>query len=399
VVALGSRGDVQPPAELAARLRAAGVDATLFASPDATWIGERRGVPTHPVGPPIAAWFERHPGRSVLDVPFMHRFVGHVADAQTAVALGLARALAGVDVVLGAGFAWGAASAARALGLPYHFVALSPALLPSDAHAPLLYSHADLPRLANRALWWASRRLVAGLVGPPLARAHAALGLPAVADPHAHLLGASALLALDPAIAAPATTAHPVRVIGFLAPRPTPLPDDVVRFLERPAAPPVAYVGFGSMAQRDPRATADLLVAAVRRAGLRVVLQRGWAGLAPSRPDRLVLVVDEVCHATLFSRVAVVVHHGGAGTTHVAARAGAPQVVVPHILDQHAWAARVGRLGVGEALDRRALTVTGLAQRVARATASPIADHARALATALARAPFDVVGPVVELAR
>jgi vancomycin aglycone glucosyltransferase len=40
------------------------------------------------------------------------------------------------------------------------------------------------------------------------------------------------------------------------------------------------------------------------------------------------------------------VHHGGAGTTAQAARAGVPQVVIPHMFDQHYWARRVHALGV-----------------------------------------------------
>ena len=47
------------------------------------------------------------------------------------------------------------------------------------------------------------------------------------------------------------------------------------------------------------------------------------------------------------SGVAAVVHHGGAGTTTAAARAGVPQILVPHLLDQHYWAQRVQRLGIG----------------------------------------------------
>jgi vancomycin aglycone glucosyltransferase len=51
----------------------------------------------------------------------------------------------------------------------------------------------------------------------------------------------------------------------------------------------------------------------------------------------------------LFRRVAAVVHHGGAGTTTAAAIAGVPQVVIPQMYDQHYWAERVERLGVGRA--------------------------------------------------
>jgi len=48
----------------------------------------------------------------------------------------------------------------------------------------------------------------------------------------------------------------------------------------------------------------------------------------------------------LFPRCAGVIHHGGAGTTAVAARAGQPQGIAPHLVDQYFWAERLRRLGV-----------------------------------------------------
>ena len=59
--------------------------------------------------------------------------------------------------------------------------------------------------------------------------------------------------------------------------------------------------------------------------------------------------IGDVDHAKLFPRVAAVVHHGGAGTTTVPAKAGSPQLVVPHLYYQHYWASRVRRLGIGVA--------------------------------------------------
>jgi len=47
--------------------------------------------------------------------------------------------------------------------------------------------------------------------------------------------------------------------------------------------------------------------------------------------------------------VAAVVHHGGAGTTAMTARAGAPQVVVPHLYDQTYFAQLVQAVGIGVA--------------------------------------------------
>lgn len=42
-----------------------------------------------------------------------------------------------------------------------------------------------------------------------------------------------------------------------------------------------------------------------------------------------------------------VVHHGGSGTTHSALRFGLPQLIVPHIADQHFWARCIQRQGMG----------------------------------------------------
>ena len=63
-------------------------------------------------------------------------------------------------------------------------------------------------------------------------------------------------------------------------------------------------------------------------------VSRGWADLALIDDRGDCLVVGDVNHQALFRRVVAVVHHGGAGTTTTAARAGLPQVVVPHIADQ-----------------------------------------------------------------
>jgi len=62
--------------------------------------------------------------------------------------------------------------------------------------------------------------------------------------------------------------------------------------------------------------------------------------------------------------------HGGAGTTHTAARAGVPQIVVPHIADQYYWGHRVHQLGIGPApLRRRGLSARALCGAIAETAA------------------------------
>jgi len=72
--------------------------------------------------------------------------------------------------------------------------------------------------------------------------------------------------------------------------------------------------------------------------------------------------VDSLSHSRLFPRLAAVVHHGGAGTTSAAMRAGVPQLVVPHFADQFHFGALVEDLGIGvKSLPRARLSARTLA--------------------------------------
>ncbi|MET8854260.1 glycosyltransferase [Amycolatopsis sp. NPDC004625] len=122
-------------------------------------------------------------------------------------------------------------------------------------------------------------------------------------------------------------------------------PAELVTFLDSGEAP--VCIGFGSMVSGDPAATARTVTEAIRRAGVRAVLLTGWSGMSDIAASDNVLVIDQVPHSWLFPRCAAVVHHGGAGTTAAALRAGVPAVVVPHGVDQPFWAKRVAELGVG----------------------------------------------------
>ncbi len=62
------------------------------------------------------------------------------------------------------------------------------------------------------------------------------------------------------------------------------------------------------------------------------------------------IAVPWTSYSQLFPRAAVVVHHGGVGTTAECLRAGVPQLVVPFAHDQFDNADRVSRMGCGSQL-------------------------------------------------
>ncbi|HET7090157.1 MAG TPA: nucleotide disphospho-sugar-binding domain-containing protein, partial [Anaerolineae bacterium] len=77
------------------------------------------------------------------------------------------------------------------------------------------------------------------------------------------------------------------------------------------------------------------------------------------------LKIDAVPHEWLFPRMAAIVHHGGAGTTAEAVRAGVPSIVTPFFADQPFWGQRIADLGVGPApIPQRRLTTQKLAEAI-----------------------------------
>jgi vancomycin aglycone glucosyltransferase len=96
------------------------------------------------------------------------------------------------------------------------------------------------------------------------------------------------------------------------------------------------------------------------------------------------IAIGEVNHQALFPRVAAVVHHGGAGTTTAAARAGTPQVIAPLFSDQFYWAERTSALGIGAPLRGGTVTTEAITAALHDALAPAIADHAHALAAVIA---------------
>jgi UDP:flavonoid glycosyltransferase YjiC (YdhE family) len=134
-------------------------------------------------------------------------------------------------------------------------------------------------------------------------------------------------------------------------------------FLE--AGDPPVYIGFGSMASRSPEQLAKLTLEALAKSGQRGILLTGWGGLQPEFVPDTVFVVDSVPHAWLFPRTAAVVHHGGAGTTAEGLRAGVPSIIVPFILDQPFWGARIKALGLGpDPIPQKELTADRLAKAI-----------------------------------
>jgi sterol 3beta-glucosyltransferase len=140
-------------------------------------------------------------------------------------------------------------------------------------------------------------------------------------------------------------------------------PQNLVDFLNDGPAP--LYIGFGSMSSKNPEETTNLILSALNATKQRAIMLTGWNGLKKIDLPSSVFMIDSVPFAWLFPKMAAVIHHGGAGTTHYGIRAGVPSIIVPFFADQPFWGKRVKELGVGpEPIPRKKLTVKNLTKAI-----------------------------------
>ncbi|GGR13398.1 glycosyl transferase [Actinoplanes ianthinogenes] len=352
-----SRGGVEPLIGLAVRLQGHGVRVTVCAPADDPQRFAAAGVALLPVGDPVTA-----PKR------------GTIKERAAALIAEQFAKLPAADLILATGIlpaVLGARSVAELRGIPYVYAAFQPNSLPSPHHAPITRPGVTPAGTDNRTLWKQDADAANDLFRDVLNAERAGHGLPPVAEVRDYGFTELPWLATD-SLLGPWPEPSELEVIQtgtWILPDEGPLADEVENFLDD-GEPPV-YVGFGSMPMGEAGRAA---VEAVRAQGHRVILSRGWAGRGDesglaglgdesglaglgdeARRGGLgaddCLVIGEASHPALFRRVAAVVHHGGSGTTHTAARAGAPQVIVPHSGDQPYWASRVTALGIGASGD------------------------------------------------
>ncbi|WP_295872019.1 glycosyltransferase [uncultured Zhongshania sp.] len=147
------------------------------------------------------------------------------------------------------------------------------------------------------------------------------------------------------------------------------------------------YLGFGSMLSDDTDNLSAIIYEAIARSGRRAIIATGWGGLeAQAQDNKNIFVIDAAPHDWLFPQVALAVHHGGAGTTAAAIRAGIPSVVIPFFGDQPFWAWRLAQNGVApKMLKRNSISAAGLVDAIAEASALSMQNSARELAQEIAK--------------
>ncbi len=377
IFTLGSRGDVQPYVALAKGFIERGHEVRFVADQGAESLVAPHGITGHFLGGDV---------REYSDMPKLHRMRGNpyrfarvVADSLARIAVGLAPAaaevVAGSDMLLlsESNFGMGIAIAEKLGVMP-----CEASIIPHTptGHLPsalLSWPDVPLPRrmvclshdLALRAAWLGGRSMVNQF--------RAALDL----KPWFWPFGSSyakyypQIYGFSPHVVPPPPDwPNNITVTGYWYHRSDSdwQPPVALRaFLAK--GPPPIHVGFGSMKDADPKQLTQIVMQAIRKAGLRAILTRGWGGVSTQQDSDDLFNLEGAPYEWLYRQTAAVVHHGGSGTVGAVVRAGVPSIVVPYLPDQTFWAWSLRRLGVApKALPRPRLTADALAKALIQVT-------------------------------
>jgi sterol 3beta-glucosyltransferase len=379
VLTYGTEGDTRPIAALCRALMDAGYGATLLADASTLGTAGDLGVPHAALAGDIRGTLQSVSstssvvtGKNSLNAT-AQALAGIVNDNAGSWMRQVLDAAAGSDGLIVAGLAaFIGFSAAEKLGIPVIGAGMIP-LTPTSAFPSPFLPPRSMPRWLNRF----SYRLVSELLWRAFRKATNAarskVGLP---SGHKIWSGHPMLYGISPSLLPqPADWPNNAWMCGqWMRPvRNWEAPPSLESFLAAGDAP--IYVGFGSMVGFDPRALLDALIAAAD--GQRVLFYPGWSGADSLKLPTNFCIIGETPHDWLFPRTSLIIHHGGSGTTHSAARAGVPSVVLPFAADQFFWAEQLRQRGLAPATGNvRNVTPAILSRAIAAARTAKMREQA-----------------------
>ncbi|MGA8332001.1 MAG: glycosyltransferase [Mycobacterium sp.] len=330
VVSYGSRGDTEPCAVVARELLRRGHDVQVAVPPNLLGLVQSQGLAAVAYGPDSHGQFDALPqfmARMQNPYEALPDIVQHVTQIWADKRAVLASLTDGADV-----------------------------LLTSMTEQRLAANIAEYQRIPLVALHFFPARLQpAGLLHEQITKLaedpqRRALGLPESTEPPQPLLEIQAYD--DRCLPAPSSQWVEARAdrpfVGALTLElPADTDDEVLSWIAE-GTPPI-YFGLGSTPISSPDETVGMVIAACAQLNLRLLVCAGPNDFSHLEHFNHVKVVSAVNQSAIFPACGAIVHHGGAGTTAAALRAGVPMLILWLWLDQPVWAAAVEQLRVGAA--------------------------------------------------
>lgn len=279
------------------------------------------------------------------------------------------------DCVIGHHFLYPLKLAATLQDKPFFSVTLCHAAVPTPALPP--FGFPDLGKHLNKVSWKLLDAIFNWALKPPLTRLWREAGLTPPAHVLSELLTSQRLnlVAVDPVFCRGSENWPAFhQPCGFLNliedTRRWLWPESLLAFLD--AGPAPVYMTFGSLQQAVPEWSMELFLQAAAKSGCRAIIQTSSARYPAGSRQGDVYFIGKHPHQPVFARCAAVVHHGGAGTTQAATRAGCPSVAVPFMEEQLFWATQLRRMGLaGKPLPAKTISANALARAIANIISDP----------------------------
>ena len=347
LVTRGSQGDIYPYVRLAAELQKRGHIITL--SLPRLFEREARDAGLSYVlqaSDDIAGMMEDTPDtKNLLD------WTRRVIDSQFRELIPM---LEEHDILVASNTEFAAPSIAEYCGKPCIRTAYGP-FLPSRKIPPPVFPWAKPHPLFSPALLW--NLLNAGLnlmVKKTLNKNRKALGMPPITDQAEHAPGSADNFLLYSTYLGTTDNAwkYKWKIGGYcfndIFPYDAGALEKLLAFIKKDRRPTIFFtLGSCNADQRDR--FAGMLFEICVAHDYKLAVSCGWwkLGARLQNRDNLFRLQSPIPHWLIFPHCAAIIHHGGAGTTHSAARSGKPQMAAPLILDQFYWANRIKETGIG----------------------------------------------------
>jgi sterol 3beta-glucosyltransferase len=385
IVAIGSRGDVQPYVALTLGLKDRGDEVTIFAHENFKDFVEGYHIGFVPITGHVEDLLQSAEGMKMLKNGSLFAFMRYLLKMNDVTMQSLIQ-LTGLfdraDVLLSSLLAvpWVDAIAEK-LGKKWAIVQLNLPAVSTKAFPWIVFDFFDFPaynlftyHLYEWVYWRVNKkninsfRRAIGLT--ELKRAF----LKKIAEeriPNLHCFSPALL-------ARPADWSDETDITGFLfLPQSIQfhIPPELEVWLDQGDKP--VYIGFGSIPVPDPALIISIIKALLAKTKYRFIYCYNWTPAMDLPDSPKLFQIKTIAHDWLFPRCRAVIIHGGVGTTAAALRTGIPMIIVSIIADQPWWGKIIQKKGVGVHIPFKKLTARKILSALERISMPDIQEKAR----------------------
>jgi sterol 3beta-glucosyltransferase len=374
IVAIGSRGDVQPFVALALGLRERGHQVTLLAHGNFREFVEGYGLGFHSLFGNVEELLRSAEGQQILKAGNTISLLRYLRKSANKIQKNInADILAGarqpdvlVTSLLGMEYV---DAAAEKLGKKWMLIQLSFPTTPTKEYPFAGLDLIDFPAF-NLFSYWLPRAFFWRLNKKHLNEFRLSLDLPLIKNSIYKKVSAAkipTLYAVSQAlIPRPRDWPAEIDITGFIV-LPTKnrqtnktdlIPDNLAEWLQ--AGEPPVYVGFGSMPIPDPEHFARVLNEMVAVTSHRFVFCQGWSVMPNLQQAPNLYIVRSINHEWLLPQCKAAIIHGGVGTVAASLKARIPLVIVSIFADQPWWGKLIEKRELGAHLPFKKLTTKKL---------------------------------------